>query len=138
MADNGFDIDEGFAAARRQLDDINRQAQQNRERANALASDVDTIVESVRSGRGEVVVRARVGGKLAGLEFGPSAEDLDLPSLARITLETIAQAQHKAMTALADRSAELFGEESDIATSIRTDAERAYPAPGAGSAGSWT
>jgi len=130
VTDDTFGIDEGFAAARRQLDDINRQAQQNRERAQALAADVESITESVRSPRGEVTVRARVGGKLAGLDFGPAAEGLALPVLAQLTLETIAQAQHKAMSVLADRSAELFGAESDIATSLKSDARRGYPTTG--------
>ncbi|MCI1017493.1 YbaB/EbfC family nucleoid-associated protein [Microbacterium sp. C5A9] len=132
MDDSTFGIDEGFAAARKQLDDINRQAQQNQARAQALATDVDTLVESVRSPRGEVTVRAKVGGRLAGLEFGPAAEGLALPALAQLTLETIAAAQHRAMAALADRSAELFGAESDIAASIRSDADRGYPSPGLG------
>ena len=130
MSDNTFGIDQGFAAARTQLDDINRQAQQNQARAQALATDVETLVESARSPRGEVTVRAKVGGKLAGLEFGPSAEALTLQALAQVTLETIAQAQHNAMSTLADRSAELFGEESDIATSLKSDARRGYPSPG--------
>ena len=130
MSDNTFGIDEGFAAARKQLDDINRQAQQNQARAQALATDVETLVESARSPRGEVTVRAKVGGKLAGLEFGPAAEALTLQALAQVTLETIAQAQHNAMSTLADRSAELFGEDSDIATSLKSDARRGYPSPG--------
>ncbi|PKI92289.1 hypothetical protein CW368_05550 [Actinomycetales bacterium SN12] len=129
-------IEEGFAAARRQLDDVTRQAQENRARANALAADVENIVESVRSPRGEVTVRAHVGGRLAGLEFGSGAEELGLDALARVTLTTIAQAQHKAMTALAERGADLFGEQSDIAASLRSDADRGYPAEPTGP--SWT
>ncbi|WP_091230954.1 YbaB/EbfC family nucleoid-associated protein [Microbacterium sp. 3J1] len=138
MDDSAFDIEEGLASTRRQLDDINRQAQQNRERAQALATDVETIVESVRSPRGEVTVRAKVGGRLAGLEFGPAAEALELPALAQLTLDTIARAQHRAMVALAERSGELFGAESDIAASLRSDAEHGYPSAEAGDQPSWT
>ena len=129
MNQNDLGSDEGFAEARRRLDGINQRAQQNRQRAQALADDVESIVESVRSPRGEVTVRARVGGKLAGLEYGPAAEDLTLGTLAQLTLDTIARAQHRAMAALAERGAEVFGADSDIATSLRTDADRGYPSP---------
>ncbi|MEV8251826.1 hypothetical protein AB0O87_13000 [Microbacterium sp. NPDC076768] len=130
MNDDTFGIDEGFAAARNLLDNVNRQAQQNRERAQALTTDVESIVESVRSPRGEVIVRAKVGGTLVGLDFGPASEGIALPVLARITLETIAEAQHKAMSTLAERSAELFGADSDIAMNLKSDAQHGYPTSG--------
>lgn len=129
MEDNDFGIDEAFAKARRQLDDIALRAQQNRARAQEMKEATETTVGTARSPHGEVTVTARVGGRLASLEFAPSAEQLALPALARITLETIAQAQHAAMAALADHSAEVFGADSEITAGLRADADRSYPAP---------
>lgn len=129
MEQNDFGLEEAFARARGQLEDVARRAQQNRIRAQEMKEATESIVATARSPRGDVTVRARVGGRIESLEFADSAEQLALAALARITLETIAQAQQGAMKALADRGEELFGEDSDIVAGLRADAERGYPAP---------
>ncbi|WP_103208904.1 hypothetical protein [Microbacterium testaceum] len=130
MTDPFTGMDAGFDNARRQLLEIRAKAQNNKLRADALADDVDAISEEVRSARGEVVVRAGVGGRVRLITFGPEAERLSLDALGHLTTQTIAEAQHAAMARLADRSAELFGPESDIALSMRRDADRGYPRSG--------
>lgn len=130
MTDPFSGLDLGFEDARRQLDDIVKQARENQARAHALASDVETLTAEARSPRGEVTVRAGVGGRVDAIVFGAGAESLDLIALGRLTVQTIAQAQHAAMARLADRSDELFGAESDIAQSMRRDADQGYPSSG--------
>lgn len=127
MEHNTHDFDEGFAEARRKLGELNERARQNTQRATALADDVDSIVGTARSARGEVTVRAHVGGRLADITFGAAADELSLDALGRLTLDTIATAQRDAMSMLAGRSAQLFGAESDIARSMASDADRSFP-----------
>jgi len=130
MTDPFIGMDAGFDDARRQLQEIRAKAQNNKLRADALADDVDAISEEVRSARGAVIVRAGVGGRVRLITFGPEAERLSLDALGHLTTQTIAEAQHAAMARLADRGAELFGPESDIALSLRRDADRGYPRSG--------
>ncbi|GAA3937875.1 YbaB/EbfC family nucleoid-associated protein [Microbacterium soli] len=127
MDENAYDFDANFADARRKLAELNERARQNTQRASALAEDANSIVATARSARGEVTVRAHVGGRLADLSFGDAADELSLDALGRLTLETITRAQREAMTLLAERGAELFGPESDIARGMASDAERSYP-----------
>ena len=139
MTDFNVDAEEGIAAAQRQLQEASRQAQQNRDRAQQLSADVEQLTGTARSPRGEVTVRARVGGRIDDIVFTESAGDLTLQDLARLTVKTIANAQHDAMSSLAERGAELFGAESDVAASLRSDAERGFPAAEPGTDGlSWT
>lgn len=133
MTDPFTGMDAGFDDARRQLQEIRAKAQNNKLRAEALAEDVDAISEEVRSARGEVRVRAGVGGRVRLIAFGAEAEHLSLDALGHLTNRTIAEAQHAAMARLADRGAELFGAESDIALSLRRDADRGYPRSGTSS-----
>ncbi|MDR2320968.1 MAG: YbaB/EbfC family nucleoid-associated protein [Microbacterium sp.] len=139
MPDSDFDAEDGIAAAQRQLQEAAQQAQQNRDRAQQLSADVERLTGTARSRRGEVTVRARVGGRIDDITFAESADDLTLQALARLTVQTIANAQHDAMSSLAERGAELFGAESDIAASLRSDADRGFPAGGPQAGGlSWT
>lgn len=130
MTDPFAGMDAGFEDARRQLSEIRAKAHDNKRRANALADDVDAITAEAQSPRGEVVVEAGVGGRLRAVTFGPAAQNLALDALGVLTLQTIADAQHAAMAQLADRGAELFGAESDIAVSMRRDADQGYPRAG--------
>lgn len=129
MNPEDFATDAGFEAARAQLDEAVRQARENETRAAALAHDVDSLTGTAHSRGHEVTVVARPGGRLVSIEFGPAADRIDRGALARLTMQTTAAAQHAAMSALADRGAELFGDESDIARSLRSDADGGYPAP---------
>lgn len=130
MTDPFIGTDAGFEDARRQLQEIRVKAQNNKLRADALSEDVESIMEEARSARGEVTVRAGVGGRVRLITFGAEAERLTLDALGHLTTQTIAEAQHAAMTRLADRGAELFGAESDIALSMRRDGDRGYPRSG--------
>lgn len=127
MEHNEHDFDEGFAQARSKLAELNERARRNTQRATALADDAESIVATARSARGEVTVKAHVGGRLADLAFGEAADELSLDALGRVTMETIARAQREAMAILAGRGAELFGPDSDIAKSMASDAERSFP-----------
>ncbi|MDQ1128822.1 hypothetical protein [Microbacterium sp. SORGH_AS_0888] len=130
MTDPFIGMDAGFEDARRQLQEIRSQAQNNKLRADALADDADSITAEARSAHGEVTVRAGVGGRVRLISFGVEAERLPLDALGHLTTQTVAEAQHSAMVRLADRGAELFGAESDIALSLRRDADRGYPRSG--------
>lgn len=127
MTDPFIGMDAGFEDARRRLSEIRARAHDNTARAHALADDVHEITAEARSPRGEVTVRAGVGGRVQDVSFAAEAARLDLDALGRLTTETIADAQHAAMSRLADRGAELFGTESDIAASLRRDADTGYP-----------
>lgn len=127
MADPTADLDASFEDARRRLDDIVADADRNRERARTLAEQSRTITADVRSPRGEVVVRAGVGGRIDAITFGPGAESLGLDTLARLTVHTIADAQHAAMRRLAEQGAAQFGTDSDIARGLYRDADTGYP-----------
>jgi len=129
MTDSFTGMDAGFENARRQLQEIRAKARNNKARADALADEVDSITAEARSARGEVTVRAGVGGRVRLISFGFEAERLTLHALGHLTTQTIAEAQHAAMARLADRGAELFGVESDIALSLRRDADRGYSRP---------
>lgn len=115
--------------ARRRIGDLREQARANAERTSALSEDARSVVVTVASRHGEVQVTARVGGVIDDLTFNETAEDLSLAELATLTQRTIAEAQHKAMTALAARGAELFGDDSPITAQLRADADRAFPTP---------
>lgn len=130
MTDPFAAADAGFADARRQLDDILARARDNQARAQALADNAHALTADARSPRGEVTVRAGVGGRVDSITFGDSAERMSLDALGRLIVQTIANAQHAAMARLADRGAELFGADSDIAQGMQRDAEQGYPQAG--------
>ncbi|WP_053387208.1 hypothetical protein [Leucobacter japonicus] len=91
----------------------------------------DTTAEAV-SGAGEVRVQADAGGRVSALSFGARAEQLPLAELAAVTLRTIGQAQQRAMQALANQSADLFGSDAEISTQISATADRWGEASGDG------
>ncbi|WP_261166945.1 YbaB/EbfC family nucleoid-associated protein [Microbacterium sp. Marseille-Q6965] len=126
-------IGSSFETARARLDEIVRRAEQNRQRAHALADDVRQVTAEARSTGGEVVVRAGVGGRVETIEFGDEAEEMTLDDLAQLTVRTVAEAQHAAMATLAERAGRVFGGDSEIAERMRRDADSAYPPPASGS-----
>ncbi|SOD72398.1 YbaB/EbfC DNA-binding family protein [Jatrophihabitans sp. GAS493] len=66
------------------------------ERAEAARSQVAAIRPSVTSDDGAVTVSVTATGSLAGIEFGASARDLDLPELAAKIMRTAQQARVQA------------------------------------------
>ncbi|RLP82941.1 hypothetical protein D9V34_06750 [Mycetocola lacteus] len=122
-------IDE-FEAARAELQAISAQADANAQGAAALADDARTLQASVRSPRGEVTVTARVGGAISAVQFADAALSLRPAELSRLVETTIAQAQFQAAQRFADRAAEAFGTDSEIAAQLRADALAAFPEPG--------
>lgn len=121
-----------FDAARARLDAISARAHANTLSATVVADEARTAAASARSPRGEVVVTARAGGVISAVEFSQAALDLGAAALGRITAETIAEAQHAAATRFADRAAEEFVGNPELAAELRAEAEQAFPAPGGG------
>ena len=116
-----------FAAAQARITAITEQARANTASASRVAEEARTAEASARSPRGEVVVTARAGGVVSGIEFSPASLQLDAAALGRITVATIAQAQHEAATRFAERASEEFASSPELARELRADAEKAFP-----------
>jgi len=128
----GNDFFADFDAAQARIEAIAAQARANTVHASRIADDVRTATATARSPRGEISVVSRVGGVIASVEYSDAAFDLAPGALARITVETIARAQHAASVQFADRASDELGADSALADGLRADAERAFPSPGDG------
>jgi len=120
-----------FDAAQARLQAIRAEARANTQRATLVADEARTTTATARSARGEVSVTSRAGGVITAIDFSDAAYELDPAALARLTVTTIAQAQHSAATAFAETAAVQLGDPL-LAASLMSDAEKAFPQPGSG------
>lgn len=118
-----------FEDARARLDELVAEARDRSVRASRVAEGA-LQTATARSPRGEVTVTAQAGGVIRRLDFSDAGFDLAPDALARLTVQTIAQAQHAAAQRFAESASRELGADSPIAAQLRADAERAFPAPG--------
>jgi len=120
-----------FDAAQARLQAIRGEARANARQAALVADEARTTTATARSPRGEVSVTSRAGGVITGIEFSEAALELEPAALSRLTVTTIAQAQHEAAADFARTAGEQLGDPA-LAASFRADAETAFPQPGTG------
>lgn len=118
-----------FEDARARLDEL---VAESRDRSARAARVADHALETAtaRSPRGEVTVTAQAGGIVRAMEFSDAGFELGPAALARLAVQTIAQAQHAAAQRFAESASSELGADSPIAAQLRADAERAFPEPG--------
>jgi hypothetical protein len=131
MTWNTDPVDE-FDATQARLEAIMAEARANTVRASRVADQASTVEATARSSRGELTVTSRAGGVITAIEFSTDALELGPAALARITVTTIAEAQHAAALRFADQAAEELSANSPLADTLRADAERAFPSPNPG------
>jgi hypothetical protein len=121
-----------FDAAHARVEQISREARANAVHASRVSDAARSTQATVRSPRGEVSVTSKAGGVISAIEFSEAALELAATDLARLTVTTIAQAQHAATVQFAELTADEFAANPQLAASLRADAERAFPSPDAG------
>lgn len=121
-----------FDAAQARLERIAAEARANSVSASRLSDAVRTTHATARSPRGELTVTSRAGGVVTAVEFSGAALELAPAELGRLTVATIAEAQHAATTLFAELTAEELAATPALADALRADAERAFPPPGSG------
>lgn len=121
-----------FDAAAARLESIAAAARANTASATVLSEEARSATATVRSPKGEVTVTSRVGGVISSIDFTVEALALSPADLSRLTVETVARAQHAAATRFADAASEQFGPGSGLAEGLRADADRAFPLPDGG------
>lgn len=120
-----------FDAAQARLQAIRAEARANSQRAALVADEARTTTATARSPRGEVSVTSRAGGVISAIDFSEAALELEPAALSRLTIATIAEAQHAAAAEFADLAASQLGDPA-LAATFRADAEKAFPQPGSG------
>ncbi|HZZ95458.1 MAG TPA: YbaB/EbfC family nucleoid-associated protein [Jatrophihabitantaceae bacterium] len=89
------------------------------ERAQAARAQIASVRGNATSADGAVTVSVNVQGALEELSFGPSADTMALPELARAILQTSRRARSHATTAGADALVPLIGVDSAAMSQVR-------------------
>jgi hypothetical protein len=90
------------------------------ERAQAARAQIASVRGSATSADGAVTVSVNVQGALEDLSFGPAADTMSLPDLARTILRTSRKARIRAATAGADALVPLIGADSAAMDQVRS------------------